>query len=171
MRKRRVGVTARSRRIVGKQATGSPQIAAEMAAPLELRTPMGTAAQAAIRVRMEAWRQWRSGVRRRKEIGMNHGEPGRRGTGGAARYARMRRCLKLRQGVNPLRPPAPFPCHLIFPNGGNLSRVRKPRTKRAPLTDCLRSGTPPIIRERGPLGWGALSASLWSAPESSRLCA
>ena len=154
MRKRRVGVTARSRRIVGKQATGSSQIATEKAAPLELRTPMGAAAQAAIRVRMEAWRQWRSGVRRRKEIGMNHGEPGRRGTGGAARYARMRRCLKLRQRVNPLRPPAPFPCDLIMPNGGNLSRVRKPRTKRAPLTDSLRSGTLSRYEGKGASGWG-----------------
>ena len=41
---------------------------------------MGTAAKAAIRVRMEAWRQWRSGVRRRKEIGMSHEEQDR-GTG------------------------------------------------------------------------------------------
>ena len=59
MRKRRVGVTARSRQVVESQVTGSAQIAAEMAAPLELRTPMGTAAKAAIRVRMEVWRQWR----------------------------------------------------------------------------------------------------------------
>jgi transposase len=59
MRKRRVGVTARSRQIVGSQATGCWQIATEMAAPLELRTPMGTAATAAIRVRMEVWRLWR----------------------------------------------------------------------------------------------------------------
>src|SRR5713226_4911039 len=59
MRKRRVGVTARSRQIVGNQATGSLQIDTEMAAPLELRTPTGTAAEAANRVRMEAWRQWR----------------------------------------------------------------------------------------------------------------
>lgn len=157
MRKRRVGVTARSRQIVGKRATGSPQIATEMAAPHELRTPTGTAAKAAIRVRMEAWRQWRSGVRRRKEIGMNHGEQSRRrGIGGAARYARMRRCLKLRQGINPLRSPAPFPCDLIMPHGGNRSRVRKPRTKRAPLTASLRSGTPTDMRERGPLGWGVI---------------
>ena len=42
MRKRRVGVTARSREIVGNQETGTQQIDAEMAAPLELRTPKGT---------------------------------------------------------------------------------------------------------------------------------
>ena len=59
MWKRRVGVTARSRQIVGNQVTGSLQVVTEMAAPSELRTPMGTAAEAAIRVRMEVWRQWR----------------------------------------------------------------------------------------------------------------
>src|ERR1022692_4950672 len=42
MRKRRVGVTARSRQIVGNQVTGTLQFATEIAAPLELRTPMGT---------------------------------------------------------------------------------------------------------------------------------
>ena len=45
MRKRRVGVTARSRQIEGNQATGLLQIATEMAAPLEFRTPMGTEAE------------------------------------------------------------------------------------------------------------------------------
>src|ERR1700693_624481 len=43
MRKRRVEVTARSRQIVGSQATGFLQVDTEIAAPLELRTPMGTA--------------------------------------------------------------------------------------------------------------------------------
>src|SRR6266852_656932 len=47
MRERRVGVTARSRQIEGNQATGSLQIASEIAAPLELRTPTSTAAKAA----------------------------------------------------------------------------------------------------------------------------
>lgn len=168
MRKRRVGATARSRRIVGKRATGSPQIATEMAAPLELRTPMGTAAKAAIRVRMEAWRQWRSGVRRRKEIEVNQGSQPATEIGGRARYARMRRCLKLRQGINPLRPPAPFPCCFIIPNGGNLSRVRKPRKKRAPLTDSLRSETPTDMRERGPVGW-ALSLPPFGRPRRVRV--
>lgn len=97
---------------------------------------------------------------------MNHGEQRWR-PGGAARYARMRRCLKLRQGVTPLRPPAPFPCDLIIPNGGNLSRVRKPRTKRAPLTDSLRSGTPTDTRERGPLGWGYICLPLVGIGESA----
>src|ERR1039457_3592638 len=42
MRKRRVGVTARLRRIVGSRKSGFSQIVSEMAAPLELRTPTGT---------------------------------------------------------------------------------------------------------------------------------
>ena len=42
MRKRRVGVTARSRQNEGSQETGYPQLDSEMAAPLELRTPKGT---------------------------------------------------------------------------------------------------------------------------------
>jgi hypothetical protein len=59
-----------------------------------------------------------------------------RGRGGALK-ARMRLCLKLRQGTSPLRPPAPFPSGFRFQNGGNLSRVRKPRNYSAPLTDPL----------------------------------
>jgi hypothetical protein len=51
----------------------------------------------------------------------------------------MRRCLILRQGTSPLRPPAPFPSESMFQNGKNLSRVRKPRKNRAPLTDSFRS--------------------------------
>jgi len=54
--------------------------------------------------------------------------------------ARMRRCLKLRQGASPLRPPAPFPSTSMVWGEGNLSRVRKPRQSSAPLTDCLHPG-------------------------------
>src|SRR5258706_6245541 len=80
--------------------------------------------------------------------------PGLRGSmsRGGALDARMRRCLILRQGVNPLRPPAPFPSESMFQNGGNLSRVRKPRTNRAPLTDSLRSEDLTGMRERRPTG-------------------
>ena len=39
---RRVGVTARSRQNEGNQVTGTLQFGAEMAAPLEMRTPAGT---------------------------------------------------------------------------------------------------------------------------------
>jgi hypothetical protein len=59
MRKRRVGVTARLWRIDGNQVIGPPQIATEMAAPPELRTPMGTAAAAASEC---GWKHGDSGV-------------------------------------------------------------------------------------------------------------
>ena len=101
MRKRRVGVTATSRRIVGYQATGSPQIDSEMAAPLELRTPMGTVATATNRVRMEAWRQRRgSQTAEDSHKDQPENEGGKR-EGGGAPEARMRRCLMLRQGEKP----------------------------------------------------------------------
>ena len=47
--------------------------------------------------------------------------------------ARMRRCLKLRQGAGPLRPPAPFPVHWIVGKGNSTSRVRvaAPKNRRA----------------------------------------
>ena len=51
----------------------------------------------------------------------------------------MRRCLILRQGDEPPETPAPFPSGSMFQNGRNLSRVRKPRKNRAPLTDSFRS--------------------------------
>ena len=153
MRKRRVGVTAGSGQIAGNRATGSLQIESEIAAPLELRTPMSTAAKAANRVRMEAWRQWRwsqwtEGQSEKSSLEKRERDlPPRSG----ARNARMRRCLILRQGASPLRPPAPFPSTSMFQNGGNLSRVRKPRGNGAPLTDCHRSEDSAEMRERGPL--------------------
>jgi len=70
--------------------------------------------------------------------------------GRRARGARMRRCLILRQGASPLRPPAPFPLPFILGNGTTVSRVRKPRTKCAPLTPPFRSEDLTVIRERGP---------------------
>jgi hypothetical protein len=59
--------------------------------------------------------------------------------GNGAPKARMRRCLKLRQGAKPPETPAPFPSRSRIQNGGNQSRVRKPRNHGAPLTDSLRS--------------------------------
>src|SRR5947199_6265576 len=111
---RRVGVTARLRQVGGYQETGSPQNATEMAAPPEFRTPMGTAAASCIRVRMEAWRQWRWS-QPTEDNSNREGRPRERQSGGVERGtarlgARMRRCLILRQGTSPLRPPAPFPC-------------------------------------------------------------
>jgi hypothetical protein len=160
MRKRRVGVTAGSRQTEGGQVTDFLQVVTEMAAPLEFRTPMGTAARAAIRVRMEAWRQWRGrqlaeSNPREGHWAITYTEP--------ARGARMRRCLILRQGASPLRPPAPFPSPTIFQKGGSLSRVRKPRKSGAPLTDSLPSENFPQMRERGPLYRRQQTASRWSA--------
>ena len=81
---------------------------------------------------------------------------------GSAPEARMRRCLILRQGTSPLKPPAPFPSGSMFQNGRNLSRVRKPRTNRAPLTDFFRSESATGMRERGPLGGPpCVPASRW----------
>jgi hypothetical protein len=85
--------------------------------------------------------------------------------GAGAPEARMKRCLILRQGASPLRPPAPFPSDSMFRNGRNLSRVRKPRKNRAPLTDSFRSEDSPEMRERGPLKAGALSRLPLVGPE------
>jgi hypothetical protein len=60
MRKRRVGVTARLRRTEEKQATDFPQVDSEMAAPPELRTPMGTAVEAENEC---GWKRGDSGAR------------------------------------------------------------------------------------------------------------
>jgi hypothetical protein len=172
MWKRRVGVTARLRQIEGRQAIASPQIASEMAAPPVGRTPMGTAAAAAIRVRMEVWRQWRGSQptddnpTRESEPNDGRGRlPGRASVGRRALGARMRRCLILRQGARPLRPPAPFPSPSIFQNGGKLSRVRKPRKNRAPLTASLRSEDLPKMRERGLPAKGTLPCLPLVGPE------
>ena len=107
MGKRRVGVTARSRQIETNQGTGGLQIVTEMAAPPELRTPMGTAAaKAARRVRMEVWRQWRGS----QSAEWNPNQAGRasRARSAMARCARMRRCLILRQGGKPPETPGPL---------------------------------------------------------------
>ena len=59
-------------------------------------------------------------------------------------------------GGKPPETLAPFPSESMFQNGGNLSRVRKPRTNRAPLTDSLRSEDFTGMRERGPLARGSI---------------
>ena len=123
MRKRRVGVTAGSGQIAGNRATGSLQIESEIAAPLELRTPRSTAAKAANRVRMEAWRQWRwsqwtEGQSEKSSLEKRERDlPPRSG----ARKARMRRCLILRQGASPLKPPN-FPLDREWPSHGSRDR-------------------------------------------------
>jgi len=150
MRKRRVGVTARSRQNDGNQATGTLQFVTEMAAPLELRTPAGTCGGSCKQSADGSMAtKARESTGRVQSEERSQGERGER-LGGTARYARMRRCLILRQGASPLRPPAPFPSGPRFQNGGNLSRVREPRNNGAPLTNPLRSEDATEMRERGP---------------------
>ena len=155
MRKRRVGVTARLRRIDGNPEMGSPQIVSEMAAPPESRTPMGTAAVAAIRVRMEAWRQ-RRGSQLTGDYFNSNGNEAPRASDGAPGGAHEA-LPQTPPGGRPPETPAPFPSGSRLRNVGNLSRVRKPRTNRAPLTDSLRSEDLTEMRERGLLvKWGSL---------------
>src|SRR5450631_4009553 len=135
MRKRRVGVTARSRQNDGNQATGTQPFGTAMAAPLELRTPAGTCGGSCKKSADGSMATKAREVNGQKNNPRKRMEGKRDGAGSGAPEARTRRCLKLRQGASPLRPLAPFPWALIFQNGGNLSRVRKPRRNGAPLTD------------------------------------
>src|ERR1035441_5218364 len=126
MRKRRVGVTARSRQNDGNQATGTLQFVTEMAAPLEFRTPAGTC-----------------GGSCKQSADGSMATKARESTGRVQSEERS-------QGERSRRPPAPFPSGSRFQNGGNLSRVRKPRNNGAPLTNPLRSEDATEMRERGP---------------------
>ena len=149
MRKRRVGVTARSRQHNGNRATGTPQFVTEMAAPLEMRTPAGTCGP---RLQPECgWKHGDNGAWKSTSRSTIQGEHGREKRWiWRVRWrakARMRRCLKLRQWQAP-ETPAPFPCALILQNGGDPSRVRKPRRSGAPLTDPLCSEDVAEMRER-----------------------
>ena len=158
MRRRRVGVTARSRQNVGNQATGALQFGTEMAAPLGIEN---TSRHLQRKLQTECgWKHGDKGAgkstsrrtiqgeieRSRRAYAKGESDV-RRGSG--ALEARMRRRLKLRQG-QALRPPAPFPSGTRFQNGGNRSRVRKPRNIGAPLTDSHRSEERAEMRERGP---------------------
>jgi hypothetical protein len=157
MRKRRVGVTARSWRNVGNQATGALQFGTEMAAPLELRTPAGTCGKGCNQSADGSMATMARGSQRAEKRSKEHVPGKRKGAGSGEPEARLRRSLKLRQGASPLRPPAPFPSAPMFQNGGNPSRVRKPRRNGAPLTDCHRSEDFAEMRERGPLARRAAS--------------
>jgi hypothetical protein len=169
MRKRRVGVTARSRQNVGNQATGTLQFGTEMAAPHELRTPAGTCGKGCKESADGSMATKARGSQRAEER-CKERMPGKRdGAGSGALEARMRRCLILRQGASPLRPPAPFPSTSMFQNGGNLSRVRKPRRNGAPLTDCHRSADTAEMRERGPLAKRAASRVARGAARYARM--
>ena len=162
MWRRRVGVTAGSRRVARESRLSCrPQLRWQH--PSALRTPMGTrgagrdqsADGSMATVALE------SVGRRRKEYGLG---------ADSALNARMRRCLILRQGARPLRPPAPFPFCFMLRKGGNLSRVRKPRPNNGRALDKF----PPfrrILRDKGKgacVGGGPHRASRWSAPRLSR---
>jgi hypothetical protein len=153
MRKRRVGVTARSRQNVGNQATGTLQFGTEMAAPLELRTPAGTCGKKGCKESadgsMATMARGEGNGQKNNPRRSSMGEGRAVELGSGALDARMRRCLILRQGASPLRPPAPFPSRSRFQNGGNQSRVRKPRKTGAPLTDSPHSEDIAGMRERG----------------------
>ena len=153
MRKRRVGVTAGSRLIVGNQATGTPQIASEIAAPLVLRTPRGTVAAATTEC---GWKHGDTGAKdNRADEGSrrmveNPRENGRRREGRRA-DARMRRCLILRQGDEPPETPGPLSLGLNCTEGRKSVKGSLRRQKQPPLTDFLPSEeTHPTMRERGP---------------------
>ena len=154
MRKRRVGVTAGSWLVVGNRETGTPQTATEIAAPLVSRTPRGTVAAATIEC---GWKRGdTTGVKdnrqgpvpeewRRRERGSQDVRGGRRAE------ARMRRCLILRQGASPLRPPAPFPWDFDCTDGKKSVKGTLRRQRAAALDRFL-----PIRRASGNEGKGAL---------------
>jgi hypothetical protein len=136
--KRRVGVTAWLRQIGGNRVTGSAQIATEMAAPFELRTPTGTAAN---RLHQSANGSMATTALESTGRGRQSAKPTNRATaargreqgGTARREARMRRCLKLRQGASPLRPPAPFPWRMDYTERRRFVKGSQSRQKHAAL--------------------------------------
>src|ERR1017187_6069502 len=152
MRKRRVGVTARSRQNDGNQATGTLQFVTEMAAPLELRTPAGTcggSCKQSADGSMATMARGEINGQKNNPTGTRAREKGwsRRVTGRAGRAHEA--LPHTPPGGKPPETPAPFPSESSFQNGGNLSRVRKPRNYSAPLTDSLRSEETTEMRERG----------------------
>jgi hypothetical protein len=174
MRKRRVGVTARSRQIVGYQATGTPQIDLEIAAPLELRTPTGTRGKdhdQSADGSVAKWRKSQSAENSSKEMVEDRGEDREVRCGQRARRAHE----ALPQTPPRGKPPetrAPFPSTSSLRKGGNPSRVRKPRPKRAPLTASLPSPETSLIRGKGGQRKSALHrASRWSAWARSNIAA
>ena len=150
LRKRRVGVTARSRQNDGNQATGTLQFVTEMAAPLELRTPAGTCGEGC-----KPSADGSMATKARESTGRVQSEersPGkeRGGRAGDSALGAHEALPHTPPGGQPPETPAPFPSGSRFQNGGNLSRVRKPRNNGAPLTNPLRSEDATEMRERGP---------------------
>src|SRR5437667_6399906 len=98
MQKRRVGVTARSRQTVGNRETGCLQVATEIAAPLEFENTNGHRGE-----RRNQSADGSMATRARETVGRIESSGGSMGLRDpeTARYARMRRCLKLLQGASP----------------------------------------------------------------------
>ena len=135
-----------------------------MAAPLELRTPMGTAAQAAeqsadgsmatmaLRTSRPANEPWNG-----RDVAVRQSEWSKlckTGNSLMPRKKRAVRCAGLlpaspHQGGGPPGPPGPFPFFAMFQNGPRRQGFAAPRKKRAPLTAAGRSENPTEIRERG----------------------
>jgi hypothetical protein len=135
MRKRRVGVTARSRLVVENQAIGTPQTATEMAAPLVSRTPMGTVATATDEC---GWKRGdTSGGKDNRAANRMGKMEGARDAEQRRASARMRHCLILRQGAKPPETPGPFPSRSMVGKGTRLSRVRFAGQKQAALDNLV----------------------------------
>jgi hypothetical protein len=169
MRKRRVGVTARSRLIVGNQATGTPHIASEIAAPLVSRTPMGTVATATSEC---GWKRGDTTGVKDNRAESSSGEMRiskesrikRRRT--SALKARMRRCLILRQGDKPPETPGPLSLGLDCTEGRKA--VKGSLRRGPPLTAFLPSEEAhPAMRERGP---SERARTRWSAAKHVKAC-
>jgi len=146
MRKRRVGVTARSRQNEGGRVTGILEFVTEMAAPLELRTPAGTCGGSCKESADGSMATRRGESTGRRTIPGEPCEGRRRATRARSAHEALPHTPS---GGRPPETPAPFPSGLRFQNGGNPSRVRKPRRSGAPLTDSLRSEGKAEMRERG----------------------
>jgi hypothetical protein len=165
MRKRRVGVTARSRRIVGNQATGTPQIATEIAAPLVSRTPMSTVAAAT----ECGWKRGdTTGVKTIGQDFQDDHEMGkqrdRKPAGRQRADARMRRCLILRQGERPPETPGPLSLGCQHMGGRTTVKGTLGRQTLPPLTDVLPPEEKTSSYEgKGAQGPGGAPASRWSA--------
>jgi hypothetical protein len=97
----------------------------------------------------------------------NRQEHHRRRGGMTARCARMRRCLTLRQGARPLRPPAPFPWSIDCTQASESVKGSLPRHKPPPLTASLPCEETRLGRGKGAFGKRQHPASPWSATGSN----
>ena len=170
-RKRRVGVTARSRQVVGNRGTGTPQIATEIAAPLVLRTPTGTVAGATTEC---GWKHGDTGAQDSRADNRScervQSEESGMLRGGRRAQARMRRCLILRQGDEPPETPGPLSLGLDCTEGRKAVKGTLRRQEQPPLTAFLPSEkTAPGDEGKGAKGTGAHRASRWSAPSSYKI--